>query len=58
MPKEFDMCRQKGGKIITKKVNGKQYMHICYLNGKAYAGDVKEYKSLKGRKSERKAMMD
>lgn len=46
MPKGFDMCRSKGGKIITKKINSKQYMHICYLGGKSFSGEVKEYKKV------------
>lgn len=50
MPRDYDNCVKGGGKIITRRVNSRQYMHICYLNGKAHAGEVKEYKSLSARK--------
>jgi hypothetical protein len=53
MPAEFDRCVAGGGKVRTKDVNATQYMHICILNGKTYAGEVKTKKSngfLKGKK--------
>ena len=41
MPKSFTDCIKNGGKVITKKINDEQYMHICYdKNGKAHAGEV------------------
>lgn len=46
MPKSFDNCVSKGGKVVTKKVNKSQYMHICYLGDTAYPGEVKEYKKV------------
>jgi hypothetical protein len=50
MPAEFDMCRSKGGQIKTKRVNAHQYMHLCFLDGKSYPGEIKEYKKvLKGK---------
>ncbi len=50
MPEGFDMCRAKGGRIRTKKMGSGKYMHICFLNGKSYPGEVKEYKKvLKGK---------
>lgn len=50
MPAGFEMCRSKGGKIRTKKLSGGHYMHLCFLNGKSYPGEVKEYKKvLKGK---------
>ncbi len=48
MPRGFNMCVKKGGKVRTKKMSGGRYMHICYLNGKSYAGEVKKVKK-KGR---------
>lgn len=48
MPKGFETCRAKGGRIRTKKLSGGKYIHICFLNGKSYPGEVK--KKLKGRK--------
>lgn len=44
MPKAFLQCVKKGGKVITKSVGGNQYIHICYLNGRSYAGEVKTKK--------------
>lgn len=46
MPKGFDRCVAKGGRIRTKKVNDKQYMRICYVGGKSFAGEVKNYKKV------------
>ena len=42
MPKGFDACRKKGGKIRTKKLSGGGYVPICYLGGKAYRGYEKK----------------
>lgn len=44
MPKGFEMCRKKGGRIRTKKLSKGRYMHVCLLNGKSYAGEVKKKK--------------
>lgn len=41
MPKEFDACRSGGGKIRTIPIKGGRYMHVCFLNGKSYKGEVK-----------------
>lgn len=41
MPAEFDMCVKNGGKVSTKSMPGGRYMHICFLGGKSYAGEVK-----------------
>lgn len=41
MPKAFDDCVKNGGKVRTKKLGGMKYMHICFINGKSYAGEVK-----------------
>ena len=47
MPKEFDMCANNGGRIRTKELGNGKYMHICFLKGKSYAGDVKTKKKIK-----------
>jgi len=44
MPKGFDNCRRRGGRIRTKKLSGGRYMHVCFIDGKSYAGHVKENK--------------
>ena len=41
MPKEFDDCVKNGGKVRTKKLEADKYMHICFIGGKSYAGEVK-----------------
>lgn len=41
MPADFDKCVKEGGRVRTKKVNAKQYMHICFKDGESYAGEVK-----------------
>lgn len=48
MPQAFDNCVATGGKVVTKRVNADEYMHICYPKegGKAIAGEVKKYKKL------------
>lgn len=51
MPKEFDMCVNNDGKVRTKSLGNGEYMRMCFLNGKSYAGEVKKYKKiLKGKK--------
>lgn len=51
MPKDFDQCVSNGGKVRTKSLGKGEYMHICFLNGKSYSGEVKKYKKiLKGKK--------
>lgn len=44
MPKEFLDCIKKGGRVRTKTLKGKQYIHVCFLNGKSYSGEVKTKK--------------
>jgi len=44
MPAGFDRCVKNGGRVRTKKLSGGRYMHICFLNGKSYAGEVKTAK--------------
>ena len=40
MPKDFDRCVRNGGRVRTRKLKGGKYIHICFLNGKSYAGYV------------------
>jgi len=44
MPKEFTSCVARGGKVRTKKLSKGRYIHICYIDGKSYAGEVKAKK--------------
>jgi hypothetical protein len=45
MPVAFDRCVANGGRIRTKDVGKDKYLHICFLKGKSYAGEVKTKKS-------------
>jgi len=40
MPQGFNKCVKNGGRVRTKKLSGGRYMHICWLNGKSYAGEI------------------
>lgn len=44
MPAGFEKCVSAGGRVRTKKISGGGYMHICFKNGKSYAGEVKTAK--------------
>jgi len=47
MPKKFEECIRRGGRVRTKKLSGGKYLHICYLNGKSYRGEIKKKKNKK-----------
>ena len=49
MPKDFDRCVKRGGRVRTKKVSGGRYMHICWDDEGSHAGHVKKKKG-KGQK--------
>jgi hypothetical protein len=51
MPKEFNECVEKGGRVRTLSgpdeehgLKENQYMHICYLGKESFAGEVKTKK--------------
>ncbi|MEM3335461.1 MAG: hypothetical protein QXY47_05465 [Thermoplasmata archaeon] len=44
MPQAFEDCVKSGGKVRTKQFGGGKYIHICFKDGKSYAGEVKESK--------------
>ena len=46
MPAGFDMCVKNGGRVKTKSMSGGKYMHVCFIGGKSFAGEVK-YKKVK-----------
>lgn len=48
MPAAFNACVSGGGKVITKRVNKTQYLHICYPKGggSPVQGEVKNYKKV------------
>lgn len=47
MPKEFDSCVKRGGRVRTMKPKGQKsstYIKVCYIGGKSYSGHVKHRK--------------
>jgi len=46
MPAAFERCVKRGGKVRTKKLKGKKYMHVCIPKGggSSVAGHVKTRK--------------
>jgi hypothetical protein len=45
MPKGFNDCVKAGGRVVTKKLKGNKYLHICYdKSGKAHSGEVRTKK--------------
>lgn len=50
MPKKFDNCIKKGGKVFTKTLSGGKYIHGCELNGQTAWGYVKQKNSIKRKK--------
>lgn len=42
MPKGFKECVKNGGRVRTKKLSGGRFIHICFKDGKSYAGEVKK----------------
>jgi hypothetical protein len=41
MPRGFDVCRRKGGKVRTVSLPSGRYFRVCYLDGKSFKGYVK-----------------
>jgi hypothetical protein len=50
MPADFERCVDAGGKVITKSLGNGKYIHICYLHGQAYHGELKRRKKHKREK--------
>ncbi len=44
MPAQFEACVKAGGRVRTKGLKAGRYIHICFKNGKSYAGEVKKKK--------------
>lgn len=45
MPRAFRSCIKRGGRVRTKKLSGRKYIHICFIGGKSFAGEVKRRKT-------------
>lgn len=43
MPKAFNNCVSRGGRVRTKTLAGGKYLHVCFKDGKSYAGHVKRF---------------
>lgn len=50
MPKEFENCIERGGRVRTKRLDKNRYIKICFIGGKSYAGETHEYKKLTKKK--------
>ena len=45
MPQDFLECQKEGGKMVTKKLKGGKYIHLCKTkDGKWTSGEVKQRK--------------
>ena len=44
MPKAFEDAIKNGAKVRTLSLPNGKYIHIAYLNGKSYSGEVKKKK--------------
>jgi hypothetical protein len=49
MPPKFTKCVNSGGRVRTLRRGAGKYQHICYKNGKSYAGEVKTKKAARRR---------
>lgn len=47
MPKAFTNAVKRGARVRTKKLAGGKYVHIAFINGKSYAGEVHKKKGSK-----------
>ncbi len=45
MPKAFESCIERGGKVSTKSLSGNRYQRFCSIEGKSYAGEIKTKKA-------------
>ena len=51
MPASFLKCVAEGGKVVTKKLPGGKYIHLCKSkSGRWFAGEVKKRKKKRRRK--------
>jgi hypothetical protein len=57
MPHAFDSCVKKGGRVRTKSLSKGRYVHICFLNGKSYAGEVKTKEKVAAKKKTYREVM-
>ena len=53
MPELFEQCIADGGKVRTINPKQGKYMHVCFINGKSYNGEVHKTKE----KSEKRRVL-
>ncbi len=41
MPAAFSKCVKDGGSVRTIKVGKDKFKHICFIDGKSFAGETK-----------------
>jgi len=41
MPKAFEDCVKRGGRVRTVRLSDSRYKHVCYIDGKSFAGETK-----------------
>jgi len=51
MPKDFDRCVSKGGRVRTIGAGKDKYRHVCFDNKGSHAGHTKTKKSTGGRRT-------
>lgn len=54
MPKDFEDCRKRGGRVRTEKPSKSTYRHVCYDDQGRHAGEKKRDKPKRGSKSGRR----
>jgi len=53
MPADFIKCVNAGGKVVTKKLKNRKYIHICYdKKGKSHVSEVKTKSKEKSKKDD------
>ena len=45
MPVAFEKCVAGGGRVRTKTLSGRKFMHVCFKGDQSFAGHVKTKKS-------------
>jgi len=53
MPKDFLDCQKSGGKIVTEKLKGNRYRHICYDKKGRHEGEIKTRKKAKSYRNQK-----
>ena len=49
MPKAFEDCIARGGRVRSKDLGNGSYIKICFIDGKSYPGETHQYKKVLGK---------